>query len=201
MSLGDAKVVSSGARLACCLAPALFVLFSLASCHVRTDVNQQEAKRRIIAALPSGWKLAKSITLATPFEQLPADRNRTGEELILEGPTALHVQGYYCRDAYCARTAKEVLEIWIMPADYSNGQDIPNILAWRIPERIESGAKVQMFALVSRDYSTPADFDRAFNGSSSESSSLDQAGSQDLPLSWKGWRADILHALDPGGVP
>ena len=176
------------------------VILPLSVCHADPDIDAREAKRRIVAAFPPGWNLIRSFPASVPFSDQPdrPRKNPTGERLVLDGPATIRVAGYYCDNAYCARDAKEALELWIMPRSYNDDHDAPNLLGFRAAESIMRSQRVQVFALVSRDYGNPSAFDAAFNGSSSETKAPSPTGSGDLGLTWASWRRDLIVALEKG---
>ena len=201
---GLVGLIRHGASSALRTASAAVLIMSLPSCGGGRSVGPAEAKRRILAALPPSWRLKKPVSRSAPFAPAATIQGsgQRGEELILTGPRTMRVEGYYCGDSYCALDATETLEIWIMPPAYDDGQDVPDLQAWRTPDRIAQTRAVQVYALVSRDIGKPGVFDASFNGSSRETPTMapaparQSAKSSDLVLSWVDWRHEILAALD-----
>ena len=146
----------------------------------------------IVAAVPAGWRLAR-----TDRDQLPRgqhwndgyrDHWHGGEELTLTGPTKIAVS-----TPPREIDAVEALEVWILPGTYPDGSLAMALSACQMADQIYRDGRVTIYALTSR-YDGQKDIDGLCGDVYSETSALGRP-TKGLPISWKSYGRDIATAL------
>lgn len=157
-------------------------------------VSATVLERRIAAAMPEGWSLARRAQGAVPYGFVPGPggRGSASVALTLVGPEGVAISGYYCaQGAFCEQpiAAREAVEVWIMPAAFADAAGPP---AWttRGASLIARCHGRAIYGLVSRYAGEALDFDGRFTGASTETSRMPQRGG-DLPTSWRDWERDL----------
>ena len=185
------------------------VLFLSAGCEQRSvgPADLEAASGVVAAHLPPSWLVASQLEGQLPQGYYWGDWGRDyagprGRELVLVGPTPVEFSwaddlGVRHREPI----AKESLEVWLMPADFSEGfWSRFNPEAPRLALLVSSSAMLKAYAIPSHYITDKSRFDAILPMAMETDWPESPSRARGHALSWSTWRVDLQRALASNGL-